>query len=70
MRWPGTGELLFILILCFVVYAGSKVNPWGDLLGKFVRNLQRGLKNDDRIVVRPGPEPEKKQESAPRSRES
>ena len=52
MRLPGTGEILFILLLCAVVFGGSKVNWIGDQLGGFVRNLRRGLKNDGRIDVR------------------
>lgn len=53
MRLPGTGEILFILLLCAVVFGGSKVNWLGDMLGGFVRNLRRGLRNDDRIALRP-----------------
>ncbi len=53
MRLPGTGEILFILILCAVVFGGSKVNAIGDALGGFMRNFKRGLRNDDRITVRP-----------------
>lgn len=52
MRLPGTGELLFILLLCLVVFGGSKVNWLGDRLGGFVRNLRRGARNDPRIDVR------------------
>lgn len=52
MRLPGTGELLFILLLCLVVFGGSKVNWFGDKLGGFVRNLRRGAHNDPRIDVR------------------
>lgn len=53
MRAPGVGEVLFILILVLVVFGASKVNPIGDALGGFVRNLRRGLRNDDRIAVKP-----------------
>lgn len=53
MRPPGTGELLFILLLCVVVFSASKVNPMGDALGAFWRNLKRGAKSDPRIEVRP-----------------
>ncbi len=53
MRPPGSGELLFILVLCVVVFSASKVNPMGDALGAFWRNLKRGMKSDDRITVRP-----------------
>lgn len=52
MRLPGTGEILFILLLCAVVFGGSKVNWFGDMLGGFFRNFRRGLKNDERIDVR------------------
>ncbi len=52
MRPPGAGEILFILLLCAVVFGASKVNWMGDVLGGFVRNFRRGLKNDDRITVR------------------
>lgn len=53
MRLPGTGEILFILLLCAVVFGGSKVNWFGDMLGGFVRNFRRGVRNDDRIALRP-----------------
>lgn len=53
MRPPGSGELLFILVLCVVVFSASKVNPMGDALGAFWRNLRRGAKSDPRIEVRP-----------------
>ena len=55
MRAPGLGEVLFILILVAVVFGASKVNPLGDALGGFLRNLRRGLRNDDRIAVKPSP---------------
>ena len=55
MRAPGLGEVLFILILVAVVFGASKVNPIGDAVGGFMRNLRRGLRNDDRIVVKPEP---------------
>lgn len=57
MRPPGSGELLFILFLIVVVFGGSKINPIGDALGAFWRNLKRGMKSDDRIAVRPADEP-------------
>jgi Sec-independent protein translocase protein TatA len=53
MRPPGTGEFLLILILCVVVFGASKVNPLGDALGRFWRNLKHGARNDDRIAVKP-----------------
>ena len=53
MRAPGLGEVLFILILVAIVFGGSKVNPIGDAVGGFMRSLRRGLRNDDRIVVKP-----------------
>lgn len=53
MRAPGLGEVLFILILVAVVFGASKVNPIGDAVGGFIRNLRRGLRNDDRIAVKP-----------------
>jgi Sec-independent protein translocase protein TatA len=53
MRFPGTGELLFILVLVVVVFSASTVNPMGDALGAFWRNLRRGAKSDPRIDVRP-----------------
>lgn len=56
MRAPGIGEILFILILVAVVFGASKVNPIGDALGGFVRNFRRGLRNDDRIAVKPLPD--------------
>jgi Sec-independent protein translocase protein TatA len=56
MRAPGLGEVLFILILVAVVFGASKVNPIGDTLGGFVRNFRRGLRNDDRIAVKPAPD--------------
>lgn len=52
MRAPGLGEVLFILVLVAVVFGASKTNAMGDALGGFMRNLRRGLKNDDRITVR------------------
>lgn len=57
MRLPGTGELLFIFLLCLVVFGGSKVNWLGDMLGGFVRNLRRGVRNDERIDVRRDEDP-------------
>ncbi len=48
--------MLFILILVAVVFGASKVNPIGDTLGGFVRNFRRGLRNDDRIAVKPAPD--------------
>jgi Sec-independent protein translocase protein TatA len=61
MRAPGLGEILFILILVAVVFGASKVNPIGDAIGGFVRNLRRGLRNDDRIAVKPAdPAPDDK----------
>lgn len=56
MRAPGVGEMLFILILVLVVFGASKVNPIGDAIGGFMRNLRRGLRNDDRIAVKPPPD--------------
>lgn len=56
MRAPGIGEVLFILILVAVVFGASKVNPIGDAIGGFVRNFRRGLRNDDRIAVKPLPD--------------
>lgn len=53
MARPGLGEVLFILILVAVVFGASKVNPIGDALGGFVRSFRRGLRNDDRITVKP-----------------
>lgn len=53
MRPPGIGELLFILILVAVVFAGARVNWMGDIVGGFVRNLRQGLRNDDRIQIKP-----------------
>ncbi len=53
MRPPGTGEILFILVLCVVVFSASKVNWMGDVLGAFWRNLKQGARSDDRIKVRP-----------------
>lgn len=53
MRAPGLGEVLFILILVAVVFGASKVNPIGDAVGAFMRNLRRGMRNDDRIAVKP-----------------
>ena len=61
MRPPGYGELLFILVLCVVVFSASKVNPMGDALGAFWRNLKRGMKSDDRIAVRPADRDDKPQ---------
>jgi Sec-independent protein translocase protein TatA len=63
MRPPGTGELLFILVLCVVVFSASKVNQMGDALGAFWRNLQRGAKSDPRITVRPS-EPDETDKTA------
>lgn len=57
MRLPGAGEILFILLLCAVVFGGSKVNWFGDMLGGFVRNFRRGVRNDARIDVRPADAP-------------
>ncbi len=57
MRPPGTGEILFILVLCVVVFSASKVNWMGDVLGAFWRNLKRGARSDARIEVRPADEP-------------
>ena len=65
MRLPGTGEILFILLLCLVVFGGSKVNWIGDMLGGFVRNLRRGLKNDDRIALKPTDEPSPRDDNRP-----
>jgi len=53
MRTPGLGEILLILVLCAVVFGASKVNWIGDVLGGFVRNLKRGMRNDPRIEVKP-----------------
>jgi Sec-independent protein translocase protein TatA len=55
MRTPGLGEILLILVLCAVVFGASKVNWMGDVLGGFVRNLKRGMRNDPRIEVKPPP---------------
>lgn len=52
MRFPGTGEVLLILLLCVVVFAGSKLNAIGDLVGSFMKNLRRGMSEDERIQVR------------------
>jgi Sec-independent protein translocase protein TatA len=55
MQLPGTGEILLILLLCLVVFGGSKVNPLGDLVGGFMKGLRRGMSDDPRIQVRPAP---------------
>lgn len=55
MRLPGTGEILLVLLLCLVVFGGSQVNVWGDVLGAFMKNLRRGMSEDKRIEVRQAP---------------
>jgi hypothetical protein len=49
MRWPGTGELIFIFLMCLVVFVGSKVNPMGDALAALWRRLVAG----EKVTTRP-----------------
>lgn len=56
MRLPGTGEILFILLLCLVVFSGSRVNAIGDAIGGFLKGLKRGISEDDRIEVKKPPD--------------
>ncbi len=55
MQPPGFGEIVFILVLCAVVFLGSKVNPIGDAVGGFIKGLRRGMTEDKRIQVRTAP---------------
>lgn len=51
---PGTGEILLILVLVFIVFFGEKVGVLGDAVGRAREEFRRGKSDDPRIEVRPG----------------
>ncbi len=50
---PGTGEILLILVLVFIVFFGEKVGVLGDAIGRAREEFRRGKSDDNRIEVRP-----------------
>ena len=50
---PGTGEILLIALLVFIVFFGEKVGALGDAIGRAREEFRRGKTDDERIEVRP-----------------
>lgn len=50
---PGMGELIVTLMIVMVVFGASRLPAIGESIGKAVRNLKRGLAEDDNIEVTP-----------------
>ncbi|MEM6961056.1 MAG: twin-arginine translocase TatA/TatE family subunit [Myxococcota bacterium] len=50
---PSMGELIVILMIVTVVFGASRLPAIGESIGKAVRNLKRGLAEDDNIEVTP-----------------
>ena len=49
---PGTGEILLIALLVFIIFFGEKVPVIGDAIGRFRSEFRRGKSDDARIEVR------------------
>tara|TARA_B100001750_G_scaffold200862_1_gene175323 strand:+ start:281 stop:535 length:255 start_codon:yes stop_codon:yes gene_type:complete len=49
----GPGELVLVLIIVLLIFGASRLPQIGEGLGKAVRNLKRGLSDDDDIEVTP-----------------
>lgn len=49
---PGTGEILLIALLVFIVFFGEKVGALGDAIGRAREEFRRGKSDDERIEVR------------------
>ncbi|OGC92376.1 preprotein translocase [Candidatus Amesbacteria bacterium RIFCSPHIGHO2_02_FULL_47_9] len=44
----GTTELIIILVILLVLFGGKKLPELGKGFGEAVRELKKGLKNDDK----------------------
>ncbi|MAQ15342.1 MAG: twin-arginine translocase TatA/TatE family subunit [Sandaracinus sp.] len=53
MMGLGPGELVLVLIIVLLIFGASRLPQIGEGLGKAVRNLKRGLSDDDDIEVTP-----------------
>ncbi|MEO0325657.1 MAG: twin-arginine translocase TatA/TatE family subunit [Myxococcota bacterium] len=47
------GELLIILVIVVLVFGASRLPQLGEGVGKAIRNLKRGLNENDDIDVTP-----------------
>ncbi len=47
----GPGELILVLAIVLLIFGASRLPQIGEGLGKAVRNLKRGLSDDDDIEV-------------------
>ena len=49
----GMGELLIVLAIVMLVFGATRLPQIGEGVGKAIRNLKRGLSDDDNIEVTP-----------------
>ena len=49
----GMGELLIVLVIVLPVFGASRLPQIGEGVGKAIRNLKRGLNENDDIDVTP-----------------
>jgi sec-independent protein translocase protein TatA len=49
----GTGELLTLALIIFIVFSASRMGQLGDALGRFVYSFKRAAKGQDTIDVTP-----------------
>lgn len=49
----GMGELVIVFLCLLLVFGATRLPQIGEGVGKAIRNLKRGLANDDDIEVTP-----------------
>ena len=49
----GMPELILVLVIVLLVFGASRLPQIGEGIGKAVRNLKRGLQQDEEIEVTP-----------------
>ncbi|MFC1855072.1 twin-arginine translocase TatA/TatE family subunit [Thermodesulfobacteriota bacterium] len=58
----GTPELLFILLILFLVFGAKRLPGLGGALGKSIKDFKKAVNKPDEIVVNPEEDEENKEE--------
>ena len=61
----GTGELLTLALIIFIVFSASRMGQLGDALGRFVYSFRRAAKGQNTIDVTPARPAMRADESGP-----